>query len=232
MTYTYYFLILLLSCLGLPLHAKGISQVPTKSTMPSPSDKPEPKPAPAKPEPAPAPAPVHTTPAISSTFSSKGINHNRPLAAATSAAAEADKDARLARLTAYWASEGDYNTRRKVSSTGIKLHGGHCAVDPRIIPYGSVVEIPGLGRYLAVDTGSAVVSRKAARRAAQSIEEQSALVIDLYFESRRDGQAFAASGPKYAAISWWTPESTGSQAKEARTAFADENWAKIQSKQL
>ena len=140
--------------------------------------------------------------------------------------------ARLARLTAYWASEGDYYTSHGVSATGIHLHGGHCAVDPRIIPYGSVVEIAGVGKYLAVDTGSAVISREAAREAAHTGEERSALVIDLYFENEHDGEKFAANGPKYAAISWWSPSSNAARAKEARSLFADENWSVIQNKQL
>jgi len=117
---------------------------------------------------------------------------------------------RLARLTAYWSGEGDYYTGRGLSSTGIHLHEGHCAVDPRIIPYGSVVQIDGLGKYLAVDTGSAVISREAARETGHNPEERNALVIDLYFESRRDGERFAAHGPKYAAISWTAPRSTAS----------------------
>ena len=139
---------------------------------------------------------------------------------------------RLARVTAYWAGEGDYYTGRCLSATGVHLHDGHCAVDPRIIPYGSVVEIAGLGKYLAVDTGSAVISREAAREAAHTAAERSALVIDLFFETRREGERFAANAPKYASISWWTPTSTASQAKDARSLFADENWSKIQSKQL
>lgn len=113
--------------------------------------------------------------------------------------------ARLARVTAYWSGEGDYYTGRGISSTGIRLHGGHCAVDPRIIPYGSVVEIPGIGKYVAVDTGSAVISRTAARMTGKTKEERNALVVDLYFESEREGERFAARGPKYACISWSTP---------------------------
>jgi hypothetical protein len=112
---------------------------------------------------------------------------------------------RLARVTAYWAAEGDYNTRHLLSATGVRLRGGHCAVDPRIIPYGSMVEVAGIGIFLAVDTGSAVVSRKAAREDADNSEEGKALVIDLFFESRKSGQTFAATSPKYASISWWTP---------------------------
>lgn len=115
---------------------------------------------------------------------------------------------RLGRVTAYWAGEGDYYTRRLISATGVRLHDGHCAVDPRIIPYGSVVEIAGVGKFLAVDTGSAVVARQAAREAAHTSEERDALVIDLFFESRKAGKAFVANAPKYASISWWTPSLT------------------------
>ncbi len=112
---------------------------------------------------------------------------------------------RLGRITAYWAGEGDYYTARHLSATGVHLHGGHCAVDPRIIPYGSVVEIAGVGRFLAVDTGSAVIARKAARLAARTGEERDALVVDLFFESRKAAEAFATSAPPYISIRWQTP---------------------------
>jgi 3D (Asp-Asp-Asp) domain-containing protein len=111
----------------------------------------------------------------------------------------------LARVTAYWSGEGDYYTRHHIASTGIHLHQGHCAVDPRIIPYGSVVNIQGLGSYLAVDTGTAVVSRRAARESGHTRAQRAALVIDLYFESRRAGEQFAANGPKFASITWSKP---------------------------
>ena len=114
---------------------------------------------------------------------------------------------RLARVTAYWSGEGDYYTRHHISSTGIHLHQGHCAVDPSIIPYGSVVKIDGLGSYLAVDTGTAVVSRRAARESGHTRAQRNALVIDLYFESRREGERFAANGPKFASITWSRPGS-------------------------
>jgi hypothetical protein len=109
---------------------------------------------------------------------------------------------------------GDYYTSRLMSSTGVSLHDGHCAVDPSIIPYGSVVEVAGVGEFLAVDTGSAVVSRKAARQDARTSEERKALVIDLFFKSRKAGEAFAARTPMYAFISWGapTPRSTFSSA--------------------
>ncbi|HEX4140970.1 MAG TPA: 3D domain-containing protein [Candidatus Methylacidiphilales bacterium] len=139
---------------------------------------------------------------------------------------------RLARVTAYWPAEGDYYTRHNVSATGVRLHDGHCAVDPNIIPYGSVVAIAGLGTFLAVDTGTAVVERTAAREGGHTYAEKHALVIDLFFQSRREGEAFAASAAKWASINWWTPGQKTSDAKTARGMFADEDWQKIESKQL
>jgi 3D (Asp-Asp-Asp) domain-containing protein len=139
---------------------------------------------------------------------------------------------RLARVTAYWAGEGDYYTGRCMSATGVRLHDGHCAVDPNIIPYGSVVEIAGVGKFLAVDTGSAVVSRTAAREGGHTYEERHAIVVDLFFEDASAGERFAAGEAKYTSISWWTPSSMAMQAKAARSLFAEEDWGKIQSKQL
>jgi 3D (Asp-Asp-Asp) domain-containing protein len=115
----------------------------------------------------------------------------------------------LARLTAYWCGE-DHYTRAHISATGVRLHSGHCAVDPSVIPFGSVVQIQGIGTFLAVDTGTAVVSRKAARQSGHSRLERHALVIDLFFEHRRDGERFAANGPKFAAITWWAPQAIAS----------------------
>src|SRR3977135_2706736 len=92
----------------------------------------------------------------------------------------------LARVTVYWASGGrgsDRWTRRHVCSTGVRLVAGHCAVDPRRIPYGSRVTLPD-ATLLAVDTGSAVVSRKAARRSGRTAMERSALVIDRFFQTK------------------------------------------------
>jgi 3D (Asp-Asp-Asp) domain-containing protein len=124
-------------------------------------------------------------------------------------------------VTAYWAGEGDYYTGRGLSSTGVHLHGGHCAVDPRIIPYGSVVKIAGVGTYLAVDTGSAVISREAAKGTGHTSEERNALVIDLFFESRHDGEHFAANGPKFASITWETPHLVDNESKENRALYAE-----------
>jgi hypothetical protein len=108
---------------------------------------------------------------------------------------------RLARVTAYWPGE-DYYTNRRMSATGARLRLGYCAVDSRIIPYGSVVQISGLGSYLAVDTGTTVISRKAARESGHTREERGAMVIDLFFPTRRAGERFAREGPKFAMVAW------------------------------
>jgi 3D (Asp-Asp-Asp) domain-containing protein len=151
---------------------------------------------------------------------------------ATGASEENVRGGRLARVTAYWAGEGDYYTGHDLSATGIHLHDGHCAVDPSIIPYGSVVEIAGVGKYLAVDTGSAVISRTAAREAAHTPEEHDALVIDLFFESREDGERFAANGPKYATIRWQAPRTADNATKESIGLIAEQSWNRLPSKQL
>ena len=112
-------------------------------------------------------------------------------------------ETRLARVTAYWPEDGDYYTRRRMSSTGLSLRDGHCAVDPRVIPYGSTVKIPGVGEFVAVDTGSAVVSRRAARVVGRTSDERNALVVDVYCSSRSKARALVASAPRFAVISWY-----------------------------
>jgi 3D (Asp-Asp-Asp) domain-containing protein len=105
----------------------------------------------------------------------------------------------LARITVYWASGGggsDRWTRQHICSTGARLRAGHCAVDPRRIPYGSKVTLPD-GPLLAVDTGSAVVSRKAARRSGRSALERSAIVIDRFFETKQQALSWANRNPYF-----------------------------------
>jgi hypothetical protein len=126
----------------------------------------------------------------------------------------------LARVTAYWTNE-DYYTSQHMSSTGVRLHEGHCAVDPSLIPYGSVVNIPGMGSYRAVDTGSAVVSRKAAVGAAHNASEKKALVVDLFFENRHEAEEFAAHGPSYVAVSWKKPLTAADAPLNPRALPAD-----------
>ena len=106
----------------------------------------------------------------------------------------------LARVTVYWAHGGrgaDRYSRQHKSSTGTRLRTGHCAVDPRKIPYGSHVVMPDGSTLAAVDTGSAVRNRKAARRSGRNTYERNALVIDKFFETKQQALAWANANPPF-----------------------------------
>jgi hypothetical protein len=106
----------------------------------------------------------------------------------------------LARVTVYWAGGGhgaDHYTRQHKSATGLRLRQGHCAVDPRRIPYGSRVVLPDGTALSAVDTGSAVRNCKAARRSGRTNYERNAIVIDKFFETKGKALAWANSNPPF-----------------------------------
>lgn len=105
----------------------------------------------------------------------------------------------LARVTVYWAGGhgADRYTRQHKSATGMRLHVGHCAVDPKKIPYGSRVVLPDGTALSAVDTGGSVRNRKAARRAGRTIDERNAIVIDKFFETKQQALAWANSNPPF-----------------------------------
>ena len=108
-------------------------------------------------------------------------------------AAFAREEAVLARVTSYWSGEG---ASGKYASTGRRLRPGHCAVDPKRIPYGSKVVFAD-GACTAVDTGSAVVSRKAARRCGRTASQRNAIVVDRFFETRREAAAWTNANPEF-----------------------------------
>jgi 3D (Asp-Asp-Asp) domain-containing protein len=137
------------------------------------------------------------------TYSSKGGTSKpvQPAAASDDSTFVPVSQSRLARVTAYWPGE-DYYTNHKMTASGARLRPGFCAVDSNIIPYGSVVAILGVGNFLAMDTGTAVISRKAAKESGHNRAERSALVIDLYFASRKAGELFSREGPKFAMVAW------------------------------
>ena len=121
----------------------------------------------------------------------------------------------LARVTVYWASGGggsDVYTRAHKCSTGARLRAGHCAVDPKKIAYGSKVVFPD-ATCVAVDTGRDVVNRKAARRCGRNASERSALVIDRFFETKREAKRWAKAHPQFMTVRVLAP---GEQLAESR----------------
>src|SRR5215471_4833833 len=109
-------------------------------------------------------------------------------------------DSLLARVTVYWAHGGrgsDPYSRQHKSATGQRLQQGHCAVDPKKIPYGSRVILPDGSALRAVDTGMAVQNRKAARRTGRTTGERNAIVIDKFFETKQQALAWANSNPPF-----------------------------------
>src|SRR6266571_4540373 len=114
----------------------------------------------------------------------------------------------LARVTVYWAQGGhgaDQYTSQHKSATGTRLRQGHCAVDPRKIPYGSRVVLPDGTTLSAVDTGTAVRNRKAARRSGRTSYERNAIVIDKFFENKRQALAWANSNPPFVSVKVISP---------------------------
>src|SRR5437016_14393411 len=98
----------------------------------------------------------------------------------------------LARVTTYWREEGQL----RAAWNGARLRNGHCAVDPKKIRYGSRILL-GDEELIAVDTGPAVVSRKAARRSGRNETERNAAVTDRYFETKSQAVAWEKSHPHF-----------------------------------
>ena len=61
-------------------------------------------------------------------------------------------------------------------------------------------------QLIAVDTGPAVVERTAARRSGRTPVQRKAIVIDRYFESRREALFWAASHPHFMTVRVDLPE--------------------------
>ncbi len=118
----------------------------------------------------------------------------------------AGQESILARVTSYWAGEGS-----KFASTGRRLHSGHCAVDPKRIPYGSKVVFPDRA-CTAVDTGPAVISRKAARLCGRTASQLKAIVVDRFFETKREAMAWTNAHPEFMTLHVLPP---GSHAEPA-----------------
>ena len=104
----------------------------------------------------------------------------------------AEPSTALVRVTTYCREEGQLHA----ASNGVRLQNGHCAVDPKKIPYGSKI-ILGSEELIAVDTGPAVVSRKAARGSGRTRAEREAMVVDGSFETRSQALVWEKSHPHF-----------------------------------
>ena len=101
----------------------------------------------------------------------------------------------LARITVYWPGEGQV----RACSNGARLRAGHCAVDPRRIPFGSHVLFPD-ATCLAVDSGPAVVTRAASRSCGRTAAQRSALVIDRFFDSKEAARSWERAHPHFMTV--------------------------------
>jgi 3D (Asp-Asp-Asp) domain-containing protein len=95
----------------------------------------------------------------------------------------------------------------KHASTAQRLHAGHCAVDPKRIPYGSKVVFPDCA-CTAVDTGPAVISRKAARLCGRNASQLKAIVVDRFFETKREAIAWTNTHPHFMTLQVIRPDLT------------------------
>jgi 3D (Asp-Asp-Asp) domain-containing protein len=143
-------------------------------------------------------------------------------------AALARENPTMARVTVYWARGGsgsDRWTRQHKCSTGARLREGHCAVDPRKIPYGSQVVFPDGTKLQAVDTGSAVRTRRAARLSGRTSVERNAIVIDRFFETKRQALTWARQNPMFVPVQIARPNYSATAVTRTTSAVVTNNAA-------
>lgn len=124
----------------------------------------------------------------------------------------------LARVTVYWASRDA--KQQQAAYNGARLRPGHCAVDPDRIPYGSKVVFADGAQCKAIDTGPAVVSRKAARLSGRNAAQREAIVVDRYFETKGEALAWADTHPHFMTLEVVTPGSNKRPLPERDTMLA------------
>ena len=118
----------------------------------------------------------------------------------------ANEHSSLVRVTVYWPNK---SSGANAAWNGQRLREGHCAVDPKEIPYGSKIIFQG-GECVAVDTGPAIVNRKAARACGRTPAECNAIVIDRFFNTKEKALASAEANPHFMMIRVRTPDATPS----------------------
>jgi hypothetical protein len=127
----------------------------------------------------------------------------------------------LARVTVYWASSDA--KQQQAAYNGARLRSGHCAVDPARIPYGSKVVFGDGDECKAIDTGPAVVSRKAARLSGRNAAQRDAIVVDRYFETKGEALAWADTHPHFMTLQVVAPGSKKRSLPEHNTMLTQTN---------
>ena len=113
----------------------------------------------------------------------------------------AGEQSALACITVYWHGQG---SGEHACWNGARLREGHCAVDPKKIPYGSKVVFAD-AECVAVDSGPGVVKRKAARSCGRNVAERNAIVIDRFFNTKQKALAWARAHPRFMRVQILTP---------------------------
>ena len=132
------------------------------------------------------------------------------------------EDSTIVRVTTYWREEGQL----RAAFNGGRLRDGQCAVDPKKIPYGSRILL-GNEELIAVDTGPAVVSRRAARLSGRNAAERNAIVVDRYFETKAQALAWESSHPHFLPVQIVPPEPR--RTKKAAHHVAGKQWTEQKS---
>ncbi len=108
----------------------------------------------------------------------------------------------LARVTVYWHSKA---SGANAAWNGAQLREGHCAVDPKKIPYGSKVAFHD-AECLAVDTGPDVINRRAARSCGRNSAQRDAIVIDRFFQTKQKALAWANANEDFMTVRILMPD--------------------------
>jgi 3D (Asp-Asp-Asp) domain-containing protein len=130
----------------------------------------------------------------------------------------ASEESLLVRVTGYWRAE---RSGQRAASNGARLRAGDCAVDPKKIPYGSRVVFPDM-ECVAVDTGPGVVNRKSARDRSQTGTQETALVIDRFFETKQEAIAWMRMHSRFITVRVIRPDAV------AKQKSAEQNQAPLQ----
>lgn len=107
----------------------------------------------------------------------------------------ADSSEITARITYYWPG-GSGQVGTKTSTGNVAKSNKTAAVDPKVIPYGSKINIPMMQKvYVAHDTGSAVVKRTASRKLGRDN-----IVVDIFCSSRKEASYYIKKYPTFMKI--------------------------------